>query len=137
MLFGAALSALSLVALGVAPSLPLFVAAIAPLSLGSSLYKTAVDGILTQSVPPHDAGRLSGAVDGMGSLCRIAAPLIAGLSMEYAFNAAPFVLGGALSALGAVALAVVVPRVAPTGRGRKSGRSPARTRSSMRRAPPP
>ena len=48
MLFGAALSALSLVALGLAPSLSFFVAAIAPLSLGSSLYKTAVDGVLTQ-----------------------------------------------------------------------------------------
>lgn len=81
------------------------------------LLLTSFDAGLTQSVPPHDAGKLSGAVDGMGSMCRIAAPLIAGVCMEYGFNAAPFVLGGALSALGAITLAVVVPRVAPTGQG--------------------
>ena len=115
MVFGALLSALSLVALGAAPSATLFVAAIAPLSLGSALYKTAVTAILTQSVPPHDAGRLSGAVDAMNSVCRVVAPAIGGLLMEYAFDAAPFVLGGACSAVGALALALVVPRRGAAG----------------------
>ena len=107
--FGGGCLALALVAAALSPSMIEFMAALLPLAAASSTFKTAAAALASKCVPRTEQGAASGATDAVESFCRAVAPLIGGLLMERVGSSAPGCIGGALAAVGALALWYIVP----------------------------
>ena len=61
----------------------MFLVSLMPLAIGNALFRTSVTSVLTKCVPVQEVGTLSGALDGLDSLCRVVAPVISGVMMQY------------------------------------------------------
>ena len=82
----------------------LFLVAITVLAVGRALFRTSTDVVVTKCALPEDNGAVSGASDSAQSLCRVVAPMVAGLLMEGLGAAAPAAIGAVVGGVGTVAL---------------------------------
>jgi MFS transporter, DHA1 family, tetracycline resistance protein len=108
---------LSLLAMGLAPSAPLFVAALVPSSLWG-LAEPTMKSLMSRKVPESDQGQLQGATQSVASLAGITGPLFFGWVYALSSESLPelsFVLAGAtlLLAAGLSAAAGTRPVAAP------------------------
>ena len=79
------------------------------LSLGASLYKSSLSSIVMGCARRDEAGTISGAMDAMEAVCRVAAPLIGGFLLQHVSVEGPPAAGCLLAAAGIVAVYVVAP----------------------------
>lgn len=93
---GAATLAAALLGVALAPSLKVFLVAVAVLSLGRAVFRTMCDIIVTQAAAPEDVGVVSGVSDGCDSGCRVMAPVLGGLLIEWYGVASAPAVGGIL-----------------------------------------
>jgi predicted MFS family arabinose efflux permease len=101
-IIGAALLSFSLLGIAAASTLTVFLVAVAFLSLGRAIFRTVCDAVVLQAVDPEDFGSISGACDAVDSGCRVSAPLIGGLLIEWYGVASPPCLGGVLIIFGII-----------------------------------
>ena len=86
-----------------------FLFGLAVLSLGASLFKSALNTLVMGQARRDEAGTISGAADAMEAVCRVAAPLGGGLLLEYVSNEGPAMVGILLALVGTLALYEVAP----------------------------
>jgi multidrug resistance protein len=101
-----------LVLLGLAPSLPLLLVALALLAIGYGGALPSVIALVSRASPAHLQGGVLGVGQSLGSLARIVAPALAGAAYGLAL-AAPYLMGAALAALAGVLALRPGPVVAP------------------------
>ena len=104
LILGALFLALALACIAAAPTMRLFLVAIAILAVGRALFRTATDAVVTKCALPEDTGAVSGASDSAQSFCRVIAPALAGGLMEWSGSAAPAAVGAVLATIGAFTL---------------------------------
>ena len=111
-LIGGGLVSFGLLCLALTLSIEGFFAGLGLLSLGASLYKSALASIVMGLARRDEAGTVSGAMDAMEAVCRVAAPIAGGLLLErgVAGLEGPPLLGACLAALGVVSLYEVAPK---------------------------
>jgi multidrug resistance protein len=98
-----------------APNLATLLAALGLLAIGYGGTLPSVISLVSRVAPAELQGGVLGVGQSVGSLARIAAPLAAGIAFD-ASLAAPYLLGAAVAAVGALwALSLRTPGVAPTG----------------------
>jgi len=95
---GSALLAATLLGWGISPSLPVLLVVLFPLSLGSGMLRVAVNSALTKSVYPEEVGGALGLSSSLGSLARVASPVVGGFLIGQVSTAAPGVVGAVLMA---------------------------------------
>ena len=98
---------LALIALGSA--VRAFLLGLAVLSLGTSLFKSALNTLVMGLARRDEAGTISGAVDAMEAVCRVAAPLGGGLLLEHVSIEGPACCGIVSALVGTWALYEVAP----------------------------
>lgn len=98
---------LALIALGSA--VRAFLLGLAVLSLGTSLFKSALNTLVMGLARRDEAGTISGAVDAMEAVCRVAAPLGGGLLLEHVAIEGPACCGIVSALVGTWALYEVAP----------------------------
>ena len=107
---------LSLAPLPFVTNWPLLLLVLAVLSIGSSLTRPPVFGLLSNLAPAHEQGATLGAAQSAGSLARIAGPVFAGALFEF-HPSWPYLACGALSLLTGLlcwkSLSRAAARVAP------------------------
>eukprot|EP00941_MAST-03F_sp_MAST-3F-sp1_P003702 g3702.t1 len=94
--------AASLVSLSIAATVRSLYIALIPLAIGSAIFRTAIQSILTKSVPRDEIGTVNGATDASDSLARVIAPLFSGILMQYIGLSAPFVFGAFFCVFGSI-----------------------------------
>lgn len=97
---GFLLAAVGLIASAWAPSWPLLVATLAPLSVGLSLATPTINSLLTKESPEGAYGRIIGVSQSVAALARVLGPLIAGLIFDRLGVPAPFVFAAILLGIG-------------------------------------
>lgn len=97
---GFLLAAAGLIASAWAPSWPLLLATLAPLSVGLSLATPTLNSMLTQESPEGAYGRIIGVSQSVAALARVLGPLIAGLIFDQIGVPAPFVFAAILLGFG-------------------------------------
>lgn len=97
---GFLLAAVGLIASAWAPSWPLLLATLAPLSVGLSLATPTLNSLLSQQSPEGAYGRIIGVSQSVAALARVLGPLIAGLIFDRLGVPAPFVFAAILLGLG-------------------------------------
>jgi DHA1 family tetracycline resistance protein-like MFS transporter len=95
-------AAVSLALYSLAPSVPLLMVALVPLSLSSGVTSTMLRTLLTKSVPKEASGGTLGLAASIDSLNRILAPLAGGLLLALLGPRSPGLAAAALAAVGAV-----------------------------------
>ena len=110
LLSGGALVSFALAATALAPGYRSFMAALVPLAIGSSVFKTAASAYASKCVPRDEQGAASGATDSMESFCRVVAPTVGGALMQRYGSAAPGCVGALAAAAGVAALWGLLPR---------------------------
>ena len=95
-MFGALLLTVTLLAIGLTPSLPLIYVLSALIAVGSGVMNPALNALITHSAGPNDRGMLSGAQQGLGSMARIIAPPLnnyfVGIQTGIPFFASSFIM---------------------------------------------
>ena len=86
-----------------------FLLGLAALSLGTSLFKSALNTLVMGLARRDEAGTISGAVDAMEAVCRVAAPLGGGLLLEHVSIEGPACCGIVSALVGTWALYEVAP----------------------------
>lgn len=95
-------AAVSLLLYSLAPSVPMLMIALVPLSLGSGVASTMLRTLLTKSVSKESVGGTLGLAASIDSINRILAPLAGGLILAWIGPRAPGLLAAVLAALTAV-----------------------------------
>jgi len=95
-------AAFSLALYSLAPSVPMLMIALVPLSLGSGVSSTMLRTLLTKSVPKEASGGTLGLAASIDSLNRILAPLAGGLLLSLLGPRSPGLVAALLAALGAL-----------------------------------
>ena len=108
-LVGALLVASGLLVICAGASIRLFMCGLASLSLGTSLFKSALSTLVMGCARRDEAGTVSGAMDAMEALCRVLAPLAGGMLLEHASVEGPTGVGVLLALSGGLALYEVAP----------------------------
>ena len=93
------------VAGGLAPPFPLFLVAMAAVSVGSGLSSPSLSGLVSIVTSPEEQGSILGFYQSLGSLARAVGPFLGGLTFDHVGPGAPLWLAGA--ALGALVLYAV------------------------------
>ena len=106
---GGALVAFGLLSISLARSTRGFFLGLTLLSLGASLFKSALSTLVMGCARRDEAGTISGAMDMMEAVCRVAAPLAGGLLIEHASLEGPQFAGSLLALSGVVLLYEVAP----------------------------
>ncbi|MEK9499916.1 MFS transporter [Gaopeijia maritima] len=103
--------ALGLLLLAWAPDLGWVVAALAFLAVGYGGTVPSVLGLISRASPPEIQGGMLGVGQSVGSLARIAGPVLAGAALDLSM-ALPYLLGAGVAALGTLgAIGLVQPRI--------------------------
>ncbi len=97
---GLLFAATGLVASAWAPSWPLLLLTLAPLSIGLSIATPTLNSMLTQESPPGAYGRMLGLSQSVAALARVLGPLVAGFAFDRLGVPAPFLLAAALLGCG-------------------------------------
>lgn len=95
------LASLSLVLYSLAPSVPMLMVALVPLSFGSGVSGTLLRTFLSKSVPKEASGGTLGLASSIDSLNRILAPLAGGLLLTLLGPRSPGIAAGMIGAMGA------------------------------------
>jgi MFS transporter, DHA1 family, tetracycline resistance protein len=90
----------------------LLLGSIASLSIGASLTRPPLFGLVSAMTSPHEQGATLGVVQSVGSLARIAGPVFAGAYYHY-HPTLPYLVGAALSLLTGLAAWWLLVRRAP------------------------
>eukprot|EP00938_MAST-03A_sp_MAST-3A-sp1_P006047 g6047.t1 len=90
----------ALIAMAMSTAMPSFLISIVPLASSSTLFKRNVMSLLTKCVPAEEVGTITGMANAFDSMCRIVAPALAGVLMEYSGVSSALLFGAFLSALG-------------------------------------
>ena len=93
---GLLLASFGLAASAWAPTWPLLLAALAPLSVGLSIATPSLNSLLTKESPNGATGRILGLSQSVAALARVLGPLAAGLAFNYLGVPAPFLLAAVL-----------------------------------------
>jgi len=111
-LLGGLAVAFGLLCLAFTPSTNGFFGGLALLSLGASLYKSALASMVMGCARRDESGTISGAMDAMEAVCRVLAPIAGGLLLEHGVAGleGPPLLGACLAVMGVVALYEVAPK---------------------------
>jgi DHA1 family tetracycline resistance protein-like MFS transporter len=96
LLAGLLCAAFGLVGAAWAPSLPVLLLTLVPLSVGLSIATPPLNSLLTRESPPDAYGRILGLSQSVAALARVLGPLIAGLIFDFIGIPAPFVLAALL-----------------------------------------
>lgn len=96
------IAAISLALYSLAPSVPMLMLALLPLSLASGVASTMLRTLLTKSVPRESSGGTLGLAASIDSLNRILAPLAGGLLLGWIGPRAPGLLAAVLAAVTAL-----------------------------------
>jgi MFS family permease len=75
---------------------PALLAGLAGLSIGSSLTRPPIFGLISMMTPLHEQGATLGVAQGAGSLARIVGPIFAATLFDYK-PALPYVICGAMA----------------------------------------
>ncbi|HSG49732.1 MAG TPA: MFS transporter, partial [Longimicrobiales bacterium] len=97
-----------LILLGLAPSIPALLVAIALLAIGYGGALPPVLGLVSRVSPPELQGGILGVGQSVGSLARIVGPALAGLAFDVGV-AMPYLLGASVAALATVLAAGMRP----------------------------
>ena len=97
---GLLFAAAGLIASAWAPSWPLLLLTLAPLSIGLSIATPTLNSMLTQESPPGAYGRMLGLSQSVAALARVLGPLVAGFAFDRLGVPAPFLLAAALLGCG-------------------------------------
>jgi len=108
-LLGALTVATGLAMLAMSHTAKSFMLGLGVLSLGTSLFKSALNTLVMGCARRDEAGVVSGAMDAMEAVCRVTAPLAGGLLIENVSVEGPPYLGVGLALAGAVTLYEVAP----------------------------
>lgn len=104
--------ALGLLLLAWAPDLGWVVAALALLAIGYGGTVPSVLGLISRASPPEIQGGMLGVGQSVGSLARIAGPVLAGAALDLSM-ALPYLLGAGVAAAGTLgAIGLIQPRSA-------------------------
>jgi DHA1 family tetracycline resistance protein-like MFS transporter len=95
-------AAVSLVLYSLAPSIPMLMIALVPLSLSSGVSSTILRTLLTKSVPKEASGGTLGLAASIDSLNRILAPLAGGLLLTLLGPRSPGLMASIFAAMGAL-----------------------------------
>jgi DHA1 family tetracycline resistance protein-like MFS transporter len=93
---GSILLALTLLGWALTPTVWWLLAILAPLALASGVLRVAVNSALTKSVYPEEVGGALGLSAALGSLARIASPVVGAFLLDNVSTAAPGVLASVL-----------------------------------------
>ena len=107
-LLGGTLVSSGLLALALATSTRGFFCGLSLLALGTSLFKSSLATLIMGQARRDEAGTISGAMDAMEAVCRVAAPLGGGLLLHEYLEGPPWA-GGLLAVCGVLALYEVAP----------------------------
>lgn len=103
-LLGLVVAACSLPLCGAVHSVRALVGCLVVVSAGASLLRTALSTLMVNAVRRQDSGMVSGVIDSIESVCRVAAPLAGGMLLKHQGAWAPGAVGGCLAFIGAVEL---------------------------------
>jgi Major Facilitator Superfamily len=106
---GGVLVAAGLAVIALGSAVRAFLLGLAVLSLGTSLFKSALNTLVMGLARRDEAGTISGAVDAMEAVCRVAAPLGGGLLLEHVSIEGPACCGIVSALVGTWALYEVAP----------------------------
>eukprot|EP00939_MAST-03C_sp_MAST-3C-sp1_P002634 g2634.t1 len=106
---GAVCVGLAMIAMATSRTLRSFLVSLVPLAVGTTLFKRSVMSMLTKCVPPESVGTISGVANAFDSACRILAPAIAGVMMEWIELSSPFIFGAIGCFVGCVLLRFATP----------------------------
>jgi DHA1 family tetracycline resistance protein-like MFS transporter len=107
---GMTMMAGAFIAVALAPEAWMLFPAVGAIALGDGMATPALTGLISRRVDAHEQGATLGGTQGLISLTRIAAPILAGTTFDLINVSAPYYLGGALIA---VAVAVVGSALLP------------------------
>ena len=109
-----------LILLGLSPSIPILLMAIALLAVGYGGALPPILGLVSRVSPPELQGGILGVGQSVGSLARIVGPAMAGIAFDVGI-AMPYLLGASVAALATVLAAGMRPGFgtaeAPDGQG--------------------
>ena len=100
----------ALIAMAMSTAMPSFLISIVPLASSSTLFKRNVMSLLTKCVPAEEVGTITGMANAFDSMCRIVAPALAGVLMEYSGVSSALLFGAFLSALGSFSFHLISKR---------------------------
>lgn len=95
---GLVLASFGLVTSAWAPTWPVLLLTLLPLSAGLSIATPPLNSLLTRESPPDAYGRILGLSQSVAALARVLGPLVAGLAFDFAGGPGPFVLAAVLLA---------------------------------------
>jgi len=107
---GMTMMAGAFIAVALAPEAWMLFPAVGAIAIGDGMATPALTGLISRRVDAHEQGATLGGTQGLISLTRIAAPILAGTTFDLINVSAPYYLGGALIA---VAVAVVGSALLP------------------------
>jgi MFS transporter, DHA1 family, tetracycline resistance protein len=99
---GALLVAIGMACLPPVHTIPMLLVALAIFGIGSALFNPSMSGLVAATAEPHERGRVLGAYQGAASLGRVLGPFAASAVARVGTLSWPFVLGAAVSVVGAV-----------------------------------
>jgi MFS family permease len=108
-LTGGLLASSGLLAFALSHSPRGFFAGLTLLSLGTSLFKSSLATLVMGCARRDETGTISGAMDAMEAVCRVAAPLTGGILLEHAHLEGPACAGALLAVVGVGTLYEVAP----------------------------
>ena len=108
-LVGASAIASGLTLLALSVSVRTFLIGLGVLSLGTSLFKSALSTLIMGAARRDEAGSVSGAMDAAEALCRVAAPIGGGALLEAIGAEGPAMFGTLLALAGGATLFKVAP----------------------------
>ena len=108
---GLALSALGLLAIGLAPEPWMLYCGIALLAVGSGLVNPSTTGLISLYASAAEQGRVLGIFRSLGSLTRAFTPVLAGI-IFWRFHSAAVFVSGSVCALASLGLSTTLPKPA-------------------------
>jgi MFS family permease len=102
--------ACAFIAVALAPEAWMLFPAVGAIAIGDGMATPALTGLISRRVDAHEQGATLGGAQGLISLTRIAAPILAGMTFDLINVSAPYYLGGALIVM---AVAVVGSALLP------------------------
>jgi len=107
---GMTMMAGAFIAVALAPEAWMLFPAVGAIAIGDGMATPALTGLISRRVDAHEQGATLGGAQGLISLTRIAAPILAGMTFDLINVSAPYYLGGALIVM---AVAVVGSALLP------------------------
>jgi DHA1 family tetracycline resistance protein-like MFS transporter len=106
---GLALMGAAFVSAGLVPPLPLFLATMGAIAIGSGLSTPSMSSLVSLATPPDEQGGILGVYQSLGSLGRAVGPFLGGLVFDVVGPGAPLWMAGTVLLLAAF-MAARIPR---------------------------